>query len=111
MNNNKGQGGKGTDNVDNCEGTFSQTFYCNKKEKPDTYYLPYGMKLGAIITLITALAIAAIWLIEKKKPFRQDASNTFLKVFEKVYFAGMSCAVAIVYVIPVIFTLYNNIVG
>lgn len=73
-------------------------------------YLPYGMKLGAIITVITALIVAAIYIIEKKKPFSQDASNGFLKVFEKIYYAGMFCAIAIVYVIPVIFTIYNNIV-
>ncbi len=74
-------------------------------------YLPYGMKLGAIITVITAFAVAAIWLIEKKKPFRQEASNAFLRIFEKVYFVGMTGAVALVYLIPVVFTLYNNIVG
>lgn len=73
-------------------------------------YLPYGMKLGAVITIITALIAAAMYLIEKKKPFSQDKSNAFLKLFEKVYFAGMAASVAIVYVIPVLFTIYNNIV-
>lgn len=74
-------------------------------------YLPYGMKLGAIITVITGLAVAVMYLVEKKKPFKQEAANGFLKVFEKVYYVGMFGAVAIVYVIPVIFTIYNNIVG
>ncbi len=74
-------------------------------------YLPHGMKLGIIITVITGIAVAGIYLIEKKKPFRQDSSNAFLKIFEKVYFTGMLCAVGIVYLIPVIFTAYNNIVG
>ena len=74
-------------------------------------YLPHGMKLGIIITVITGIAVAGIYLIEKKKPFSQEASNAFLKIFEKVYLFGMLCAVGIVYLIPVIFTAYNNIVG
>ena len=74
-------------------------------------YLPHGMKLGILITVITGLGIAAIYLIEKKKPFSQEASNKFLRIFEKVYFIGMTGAVAIVYLIPVIFTVYSNIVG
>ena len=73
-------------------------------------YLPYGMKLGIIITVITALIVAAIYIIEKKKPFSQEASNTFLKIFEKIYYAGMFCAFSIVYIVPVVFTIYNNIV-
>lgn len=73
-------------------------------------YLPYGMKLGAIITVITILLVAVIYIIEKKKPFSQESSNLFLKVFEKIYYAGMLSATAIVYLIPVIFTVYNNIV-
>jgi len=73
-------------------------------------YLPYGMKLGAIITVITILIVVAIYIIEKKKTFSQEASNSFLKIFEKIYYAGMFCAGAIVYVVPVIFTIYNNIV-
>lgn len=74
-------------------------------------YLPYGMKLGIIITVITALIVIAIYIIEKKKPFNQESSNKFLKVFEKIYYTGMFGAIAIVYVIPVIFTIYNNITG
>lgn len=74
-------------------------------------YLPHGMKLGILITVITGLGIVAIYLIEKKKPFSQEASNGFLKIFEKVYFVGMTGAVVIVYLIPVIFTVYSNIVG
>lgn len=73
-------------------------------------YLPYGMKLGIIITVITALIVVAIYLIEKKKPFNQEASNRFLKVFEKIYYAGMISVVAIVHVVPMISTIYNNIV-
>ncbi len=73
-------------------------------------YLPYGMKLGIIITVITALIVAAIYIIEKKKPFSQEASNGFLKVFEKIYYAGMFGAFAIVYAVPIIFNIYNNIV-
>ena len=73
-------------------------------------YLPYGMKLGIIITVITALIVAAIYIIEKKKPFSQEASNAFLKIFEKIYYAGMFCAFAIAYVVPIIFTIYNNVV-
>ncbi len=72
-------------------------------------YLPYGMKLGILITVIVGLVVLAIFIIEKKKPFNQEASNIFLKVFEKIYFAGMLIAVAIVYLIPIGFTLYNNI--
>lgn len=72
-------------------------------------YLPYGMKLGAIISAVTGLIAVAIYLIEKKKPFAQDASNMFLKVFEKIYFAGMTVAFSIVNVIPIIFTIYNNL--
>lgn len=73
-------------------------------------YLPYGMKLGIIITVITGLIAAAIWLIEKKKPFKNDASNKFLKIFEKIYFAGMLAVIAIIYAIPVVITTYTNIV-
>ena len=73
-------------------------------------YLPHGMKLGAVITVITLLVAAAIYVIEKKKPFKNDASNTFLKVFEKIYYVGMFGSLAIVYLIPIIFTTYNNIV-
>ena len=74
-------------------------------------YLPYGMKLGALITVITALVVAAIYLIEKKKAFSQEASNGFLKVFEKIYFVGMTGILAVVHIVPVIFTIYNNITG
>ncbi len=73
-------------------------------------YLPYGMKLGALITVITVLIVLAIYIIEKKKPFKQETSNTFLNVFEKVYYVGMCGAMAIVYLIPVVFTVYNIIV-
>lgn len=74
-------------------------------------YLPYGMKLGAIITVITALIAIAIYIIGKKKPFANDASNKFLKVFEKIYYTGMFAAIAIAYAIPVIITTYTNITG
>lgn len=74
-------------------------------------YLPHGMKLGILITVLTGLGIAVIYLIEKKRPFNQESSNKFLKIFEKVYFIGMTGAVAIVYLIPVIFTVYSNITG
>ncbi|MBQ8210222.1 MAG: YfhO family protein [Clostridia bacterium] len=73
-------------------------------------YLPYGMKAGAIITIIAALFIIAMYIIEKKKPFANDASNTFLKVFEKIYFAGMLAASAIAYAIPVCITIVSNII-
>ncbi len=73
-------------------------------------YLPYGMKLGVLISVITALVVAAIWFIEKKKPFNQEASNGFLKVFEKVYYGGMTAVFIAIYLIPVIFTIYGNIV-
>ncbi len=72
-------------------------------------YLPYGMNLGAIITVLTSLAVLAIYIIEKKKQFNQSASNLFLRVFEKVYYVGMLTAIAIVYLIPVIYTIYSNI--
>ncbi len=74
-------------------------------------YLPYGMKLGAFITVITALIAIAIYIIEKKKPFANDASNKFLIVFEKIYYAGMFAVIAIVYAIPVVITTYSNIIG
>ncbi len=70
-------------------------------------YLPYGMKLGIIITVIVALVVLAIFIIEKKKPFNQEASNVFLKVFEKVYYGGMFVAFSIVYFIPIGFFIYN----
>lgn len=73
-------------------------------------YLPYGMKLGAIITVIAVLVAAAIYIIERKKPFANDASNKFLKFFEKLYYIGMLASVAIVYVIPVVITTYTNII-
>ena len=73
-------------------------------------YLPSGMKTGIIITVVTAVIAAAIWLIEKKKPFKNDASNKFLKVFEKIYYAGMFAAITIAYAIPVVITIYTNIV-
>ena len=71
-------------------------------------YLPYGMKLGALISAITVLIAAAIYLIEKKRPFSDTASNIFLKIFEKFYYTGMLAATAIVYLIPVIITIYTN---
>lgn len=71
-------------------------------------YLPYGMKLGILITVIVALAVLAIYIIEKKKPFNQEASNVFLKVFEKVYYCGMFVAFSIVYFIPIGFFIFNN---
>ena len=74
-------------------------------------YLPHGMKLGALITVIAALVAIAIYIIEKKKPFANDKSNKFLKAFEKIYFAGMLAVIAIVYVIPVVITTYSNIIG
>lgn len=74
-------------------------------------YLPYGMKLGAFITVITALIAIAIYIIEKKKPFANDSSNKFLIVFEKIYYAGMFAVIAIVYAIPVVITTYSNIIG
>ena len=74
-------------------------------------YLPYGMKLGALISVLTMLAVAAIYIIEKKKPFSQEASNGFLKVFEKVYYVGMTGVLIVMHVVPVIFTIYNNITG
>ena len=72
-------------------------------------YLPYGMKLGALITVIVAVVVLAIYFIEKKKPFNQETSNVFLKVFEKVYYVGMFAVLAALYLIPVIFTIYNNV--
>lgn len=74
-------------------------------------YLPYGMKLGAVITVITALIVTAIYIIEKKKPFANDASNKFLKFFEKIYFGVMLAASAVVYAIPVCITIVSNIIG
>lgn len=74
-------------------------------------YLPYGMKLGTLISVLTMLVVAAIYIIEKKKRFSQEASNGFLKVFEKVYYAGMTGVLIVVHVVPVIFTIYNNITG
>lgn len=74
-------------------------------------YLPYGMKLGAVISVITVLIAVAIYLIEKKRPFANDASNKFLKAFEKLYYLGMFAAIAIAYVIPVVITIYSNITG
>ena len=71
-------------------------------------YLPYGMKLGALISAITVFIAAAIYLIEKKRPFSDTASNLFLKIFEKFYYTGMLAATAIVYLIPVIITIYTN---
>ncbi len=72
-------------------------------------YLPYGMKLGVIITIITVLVILAIYIIEKKKPVPDYASNTFLKIFEKVYFIAMLAAAATAYAIPVCITIISNI--
>lgn len=69
-------------------------------------YLPYGMKLGILITVIVALSVLAIIIIEKKKPFSQEASNGFLKVFEKVYYAGMLLSLATVYLLPIAFNIY-----
>ena len=73
-------------------------------------YLPYGMKIGAIITVFAVLFIIAMYLIEKKKPFANDASNKFLKAFEKIYFIGMLVASAIVYTIPICVLIISNIV-
>ncbi len=72
-------------------------------------YLPYGMKLGAIITAITGLLIIGLLIIKKKKSVADDASNKFLEVFEKVYYAGMTLAFTAGYVVPICFTIYNNI--
>lgn len=74
-------------------------------------YLPYGMKVGAVITVIAVFIILAIYIIEKKKPFENDASNKFLKVFEKIYFAGMLAVCAVVYAIPVCITIVSNIIN
>lgn len=72
-------------------------------------YLPYGMKIGAVITVIAILFIIAMYIIEKKKPFDDESSNKFLKIFEKIYFIGMLAASAIVYTIPVSITIISNI--
>lgn len=73
------------------------------------HYLPHGMKLGALITIITILIAAAIYIIEKKKPIPDDKSNKFLSFFEKAYFVGMVCVTAAVYVMPMCLTIFNNI--
>lgn len=74
-------------------------------------YLPYGMELGIIITVVTALGLAVVIIIRKKKTIPQDASNTFLKIFEKAYFVLMCVCIALVYIVPMIFTIVNNISG
>ncbi len=74
-------------------------------------YLQYGMKAGIIISVITAVIIAVIFIIEKKKPFANDASNKFLRVFQKIYYAGMIAALVIAYLIPVVITTYSNIIS
>ena len=67
------------------------------------------MKLGAIITAVTGLLIIGLLIIKKKKSVADDASNKFLEVFEKVYYAGMTLAFTAGYVVPICFTIYNNI--
>ncbi len=74
-------------------------------------YLPYGMNLGAVITIMAAIFAVAIYTIEKKKPFSNEASNKFLTIFEKVYFGGMLVACCIVYTIPVFTTIISNIIN
>lgn len=73
-------------------------------------YLPHGMKLGAIITALIALLVAAIYIIVKKKPIADDKSNKFLKLFEKVYYIGMIAVFVAIYLVPIAFTTYNNFI-
>lgn len=75
----------------------------------EMHYLPHGMKLGAIVSAVTLLLVAAAYFIEKKKPFAADSSNLFLRVFEKIYFVGMILAMAAVYLVPMGFTIVNNL--
>ncbi len=75
----------------------------------EMHYLPYGMKLGAVITVFVFLLALVIFLIEKKKPVSMEKSGAFLKVFQGVYYLGMCASIIIVYIIPVIITLYSNI--
>lgn len=75
----------------------------------EMHYLPHGMKLGAIISALTLLIVIAAYFIEKKKPFAANASNGFLRVFEKLYFVGMILAMAAVYLVPMGFTVLNNL--
>ncbi len=77
----------------------------------EIHYLPYGMKIGAVITIVTALFVVVLLIVKKKKNIPQDKSNKFLKIFEKVYLAGMSLALVAVYIVPILFTIVNNIGG
>lgn len=72
-------------------------------------YLPHGMKTGAVISIVTLLIALAIYILEKKRPFANDADNMFLRVFEKLYFAGMICVFVAIYIIPIGFTTFSNI--
>lgn len=101
-------------NGEECDIDFAMSSFMavrlNKGENViEMSYLPYGMKLGAIISAATLLIAVAIYLIEKKRPFAADASNMFLKVFEKAYFVGMTVAFSAVNIVPIIFTVYNNL--
>lgn len=100
--------GEKTD-INICMSSFMSVKLHEGENKIELSYTPHGMKLGAVITAVALLAALAIYLIEKKKPFANDKSNKFLKVFEKIYYIGMIWVFIAIYIVPICFTTINNI--
>lgn len=73
-------------------------------------FLPYGMKAGLLVSLAALLALAAVLVIAKKKPLAPEKDDLFLCVFEKVYIAGMCAVYALVYLLPIVCSIYFNLI-
>lgn len=73
-------------------------------------FLPHGLKIGALISLISTAIFIALLVLKKFKSVPNDKNDAFLRIFEKIYYIGMIEIYAIMYgACAICSILYNYI--
>ena len=72
-------------------------------------YTPYGLRSGIIISIITALLTAALYILSRKRPIAPESDSTVLKIIDKLYYVGMFAVFAVMYLLTTAYTIYANV--
>jgi uncharacterized membrane protein YfhO len=95
-------------NIVNAMGAFIAVPLETGENEIDLFFLPYGMKLGGLVTILTLIIVLVVYFYFKKHPIANDKDNKLLRIIDKLFTVGIIVVIVVIYFGTTAISIYYN---